>query len=174
MRIQALFTLKISVLVVIFFFFLSGKSQSIYINLTDGTHVSYGLALVSSITYTQDKMLLNKTDGSTISWKLENVMNYRYENIVNAIKNGVNLIEPHIYPNPTNGNLNLSFELTAADNLTVSVFDKLGRELRTLAVNSLSAGHHQIQLEMNDLSSDVYTLRVCTSNDSFSEFLFIK
>lgn len=68
-----------------------------------------------------------------------------------------------IFPNPTNGNVRLDYELEANTNdLSVRVYDQLGRQLFTRSINSGSQG--TTQLELSDLAAGVYYLRLQTAN----------
>ena len=54
-------------------------AQSIYFSFKDGTQAAYNITDVRNITYTGDVMNLLKTDGTTISWNVSTIGNYRYE-----------------------------------------------------------------------------------------------
>ena len=65
------------------------------------------------------------------------------------------------YPNPFNPTTVISFELPSEQNVTVRLFDTLGREVATLVTGeSLSAGLHQVTYDASTLSSGIYIYRV--------------
>jgi len=60
------------------------------------------------------------------------------------------------YPNPFNGNTNFSFSLPVASNVTLTVFDMLGREVATVVDGAMNAGTHTINWSAEGLASGVY------------------
>lgn len=74
------------------------------------------------------------------------------------------------YPNPFNPETTIPFALPVRSNVTLKVFDLLGREVATLANRSFEAGLHSVSLNGSDLSSGVYfyTLKAENGEQSFS------
>jgi hypothetical protein len=69
------------------------------------------------------------------------------------------------YPNPFNPAATISFELPETQNVRVSVYDLLGREVAVLADGVMPAGENQVQFDSNDysdVSSAVFFYRVET------------
>jgi hypothetical protein len=71
------------------------------------------------------------------------------------------------YPNPFNGTTNFEVRLPAwptgsikSENVSLKVFDLLGREVATLANEALSPGVHRIRWNPTDLPSGVYLYRL--------------
>lgn len=60
------------------------------------------------------------------------------------------------YPNPFNPTTNIQFELDQASNVTLKVFDLLGRELETLVNERMSAGTHVATFNAENYSSGMY------------------
>lgn len=66
------------------------------------------------------------------------------------------------YPNPFNPSTTISFTIAEAGNVSLKVYDLMGREVRNVVDNSFKAqGSYSFKVDMNDLSSGVYfyTLR---------------
>jgi parallel beta-helix repeat protein len=79
------------------------------------------------------------------------------------------------YPNPFNPTTNIRFDIASAENVWLSVFDILGREVSTIVNEKLSAGNYNIQFNASALSSGIYfyTLRAGGYNLS-KRFVLVK
>ncbi|MEK7263835.1 MAG: T9SS type A sorting domain-containing protein [Bacteroidota bacterium] len=72
------------------------------------------------------------------------------------------------YPNPFNPTTAIGFSLLAVGNVSLKIYDVLGREVATLLNNEqIEAGEHEIQFDANGLPSGVYFYRL--SAGEFSE-----
>ncbi len=71
------------------------------------------------------------------------------------------------YPNPFNPSTTISFELDKPAEVTLTVFDALGRTVAVLVNKQKSAGLHQVGFDASNLSSGVYLYRLET--EAFSE-----
>lgn len=60
------------------------------------------------------------------------------------------------YPNPARQQATLSYALTEATEVSLEVYDLLGRRVATLARGRKEAGRHSKKLDVSDLSSGVY------------------
>ena len=64
--------------------------------------------------------------------------------------------ELHIYPNPTDGTLNVSYELTRNEPVMLSIFDVYGKELLRKEVTDNGEGRHVITIDLTPFSSGLY------------------
>jgi hypothetical protein len=64
------------------------------------------------------------------------------------------------YPNPFNPNTRIEFDLPEAANVTLHVFDILGREVDVLVKEWLNAGTYQIVWSGSRVASGVYVCRL--------------
>ncbi|UCC79118.1 MAG: DUF2817 domain-containing protein [Candidatus Zixiibacteriota bacterium] len=64
------------------------------------------------------------------------------------------------YPNPFNAQTSIQFSLSEPSDVTIRVYDLLGRQVRTLIDESVQAGEHRIAFDASDLSSGVYFYRL--------------
>lgn len=69
------------------------------------------------------------------------------------------------YPNPSNASTTIEFSLTKTENLTLSVYDLLGRKLSTLIDDEKQAGSHSVTFDASDFSSGVYFYRLQVGDD---------
>ncbi len=66
------------------------------------------------------------------------------------------------YPNPFNPSTTIQYEMGATGHVSLTVFDILGRQVRTLVDGTLNAGVHQARFDGAGLSSGVYFYRLET------------
>ena len=60
------------------------------------------------------------------------------------------------YPNPFNAKTSISFELREPGDITLSVFDLLGRKISELAEGHFDAGSYNLTFDASELSSGIY------------------
>ena len=68
------------------------------------------------------------------------------------------------YPNPFNPATVISYQLPVASNVSLKIYDALGKEVATLVSTRQEAGGHSIAFNANTLSSGVYFYRLQTEN----------
>lgn len=66
------------------------------------------------------------------------------------------------YPNPFNPTTVISYQLPTSSQVTLKVFDMLGREVAILVNGRVSAGQHEVQFDASQLSSGIYIYRLQT------------
>ena len=71
------------------------------------------------------------------------------------------------YPNPAREQTEVRYHLSAESNVSLSLLDLQGRELRTLFQGSQEAGDHLIQLPLHGLSSGLYFFRLRGSSATY-------
>jgi glucuronoarabinoxylan endo-1,4-beta-xylanase len=64
------------------------------------------------------------------------------------------------YPNPFNPSTTITYELPRAFQVTLTVFDILGREVSVLVNERREAGVHEVKLDASELASGVYLYRL--------------
>ena len=67
------------------------------------------------------------------------------------------------YPNPFNPTTAISFQLSANSEVTLTVYDMLGREVAVLVDGKVSAGLHEVVFNGAGLSSGIYFYRLITA-----------
>lgn len=63
-----------------------------------------------------------------------------------------------IYPNPFNSATKVRFTLGLGSQVTIGLFDVLGREVLPVARKYFDPGEHEIELDASNLASGVYLL----------------
>jgi serine protease AprX len=64
------------------------------------------------------------------------------------------------YPNPARGATTVSFTLPESETVSLVVYDVLGRRVRSLANQKMSAGTHQMRVSVASLASGTYLYRL--------------
>lgn len=64
------------------------------------------------------------------------------------------------YPNPFNPTTSIEYQVVNNENVTLKVYDILGREVKTLVNKVHSPGNYEITFDANELSSGVYIYRL--------------
>jgi len=64
------------------------------------------------------------------------------------------------YPNPFNSTTTITYSLPLPTDVSLAVYDPLGRRITTLFDGYRQAGFHSLNLNANDLSSGLYFLRL--------------
>ena len=64
------------------------------------------------------------------------------------------------YPNPFNPRTTIKFAITSAEQVTLTVYDLLGRQIATLLSEHLAPGVHSVVWDAKDVSSGVYFYRL--------------
>ena len=96
-----------------------------------------------------------------------------FKKIVLNSNNGDALIRMNIYPNPSNGELNINLNGNEEGNYTLSIFDQRGQEVfnKTSIVN----GSYQVlNYQLQALSKGVYSIRLISNSGTTIHSRFIK
>ncbi|GJQ63173.1 MAG: hypothetical protein SCALA702_22260 [Melioribacteraceae bacterium] len=73
------------------------------------------------------------------------------------------------YPNPFNPVTTIRFTLPQSANISLKLYDVLGREVKTILSGELSAGLHQTELNASTLSSGVYFYRLESNDGKYND-----
>jgi len=68
------------------------------------------------------------------------------------------------YPNPFNPATIIKFSLKKSTNVSLIIYDQLGREIQTLVSERKSAGTYQYLFNANGLSNGIYFYSLKTDN----------
>ena len=81
-----------------------------------------------------------------------------YNTISTEIPSSFSLMQN--YPNPFNPNTVISFRLSVAGQVTLKIYDVLGKEVETLVSEKLEAGTYSVNWDASKYSSGVYFYRI--------------
>ena len=130
--------------------------------------VSWGRCLTAMI-------FINDTLGFACGY---NIYKYSYGTDVGIHNTGETALSYALYqnyPNPFNPNTTIKFSLAKQGDVRISVFDIMGKEIRTLVSGILQSGTYTVDLNADELTSGVYFYKLETDNfNETKKMLLIK
>ncbi len=78
-----------------------------------------------------------------------------------------------VYPNPFQRSATVAFDLAAAAEVTIEVYDVLGRRVAVLAEGQHEAGHHTVRWDAAGLASGTYLLRATVTSGAGTDALLL-
>ena len=79
-----------------------------------------------------------------------------------------------VYPNPASEMVTLNFSLNKAGNITVQLFDILGKQVKNMDLGTAYEGENQYQLHVGNLANGIYILRLKAGDDINNHILQIR
>ena len=70
------------------------------------------------------------------------------------------------YPNPFNAVTQIKYQLAQPAEVTLVIYDILGRQAESIAMGMQQAGQHAYIWDADDFSSGTYFARICIANNS--------
>ncbi len=169
------------------FFFLVGAiisnrafCQEIVIQLTNGGMVTHQLNLIRSVTFPSQSMRLNFVNGTSSTWNLSDIAQFRYNQAI-VTETGEfqnqNPFEFNLYPNPASSSaVNLEFELIESGQVQILIRDFIGRQV-SFSESFYSIGKHHLRLNLIDsekmLTNGPYVCTLVTEKKTSSLPIFI-
>ena len=105
-----------------------------------------------------------------------NLNNYINEIAIYIVNTGINQIGTEVpdkfelsqnYPNPFNPVTTINFAIPKASNVSLKVYDILGKEVETIHNGYLNAGYYKINFDAKNLASGMYFYKI--EADNFSD-----
>ncbi|MBL0062817.1 MAG: T9SS type A sorting domain-containing protein [bacterium] len=72
-----------------------------------------------------------------------------------------------LYPNPFNGAVNISFSLPKASDVSLNVYDVLGRQVSTMINGTMNAGLHTAQWNCAECAAGIYLFKLEAAGQTF-------
>jgi hypothetical protein len=83
--------------------------------------------------------------------------------------------ELNIYPNPSTGNVNISYKLASADNVSVIVYDLTGKTVLSQSFGRRQAGKHTENIELSAIPTGTFLVRLTYSNgNAYGKLMKVK
>jgi hypothetical protein len=157
-----------------FFIGVTSFAQSIHFNYIDGTNASYNLEDVRKITFDGDVMNLHLWDGSVYGWNVSTIGSYQYDatalNVQEWLDNA-NAWDVAIFPNPTNSNLNVSFNLTEPDEVAIVLFNMQGKLILERNLGKRESGEYKEVLELANIPQGSYVCGISGKKSTITKHL---
>ena len=78
-----------------------------------------------------------------------------------------------IYPNPVTSVLNFEFNLSELSAVNLKIYNMQGLLVKSFQQNSCTIGLQSIVLDMENIESGIYLIRVSTNKNSFSKKIIV-
>jgi hypothetical protein len=78
------------------------------------------------------------------------------------------------YPNPFNPSTRIFYRLDRAENVNITIYDLLGREIRTLVNEKKEPGEYNVIFDSGNLSSGIYFYRAILSSNIYVKKLILQ
>jgi|GEM_PF-1463696 len=149
---------------------LSAQPVQLYIRFNDGTLSAYPLTEVKKISFENDFVKLQLSNGTAYSWAAATIDHYKYDNTtpVNEIREGANAWDLKVIPNPAEGKQLLRFLLPAGGDAVLKVFDAAGKTVYEKQYSKLAAGEQELSLDLQAVPGQ-YRLLLQTKDFSVSK-----
>jgi photosystem II stability/assembly factor-like uncharacterized protein len=148
-----------------------------YLTTNGGTtffNVNTGLSGAGAGIMVPDRgYMLNMQTGSLYKLKI------LYSVITNVSENTVSNTVPsdyelsQNYPNPFNPTTNIKFSLPEAGNISLKVYDRLGKEVNVLSEGFRAAGTYEINFDASSLTSGVYFYKLVSNNIAMTKKMML-
>lgn len=135
-----------------------------------GTHnhtfTSVPASTVNSLLKTHAVVLiLNATTGEILNAKSVSIAN-----APGASVNEIDYVSDYVlFPNPSNGNVNLSFNLLNSANVSVQITDMLGNLVHDGGTNYMTAGEHKATFTGNNLTDGIYFVNLTVDGQTVTK-----
>jgi hypothetical protein len=84
-----------------------------------------------------------------------------------GIEEGAYIQDVNIFPNPTNGELNVNFNLANPTNVVVSVYNVIGKEI--VSYNKENASVVNTKIDLSKCASGVYFVKITSTNQTLTQ-----
>lgn len=152
------------------------SAQNVHFNYNDGTSKSFSLSTIRKITFTNENMNVILHDGNTHSKTISELSYFKFDENSSAIgelpsKTQESIV--NIYPNPTNGIINVDFSVNEKDDFVIEVYDMSGKLILSEKYNYQQLGIHHSSINLNEFEKGAYLCVVKNSTRKISKKLII-
>jgi len=149
----------------------NGVSGSIPASTTAGSTYSYTFTWTIPSTVNLNNCKANVILISALSGEAQNGA---WKTIYPTSVNSINAIENvTIFPNPASTTATLNFNVVETKNITIELYDQLGRMILPVANQEFTAGSNQVQINTANLAAGIYNVKLQTENGVTTQRLTI-
>lgn len=113
-------------------------------------------------------------DGSGFSLSSPNAVMIRLSDEPLSINETENNISLSVFPNPTNNEATVSFELANASDIVITITDLTGKTVSTLNLGNTAAGKNTVEVNTTAFASGVYTVNFTANNAVSTKKLIVR
>jgi len=136
--------------------------HSIYVKKTYGNVVEVPLSQIKKITFSENDMVLHKTNASTLSWIMADIQKCYYGlatiDIDNPAISETNNVS--VYPNPSNGLFNINYKMPKYGKINIELIDIMGRKIKTLISECKNTGEYKLEVQTQNLQGGTYLIKI--------------
>ncbi len=108
---------------------------------------------------------------------LADVLYDTYDIVITSVDDNIAMVRnfelAQNYPNPFNPSTIISYTLAERSNVTLKVYDVLGKEVANLVNNSQEAGTHQVTFDASNLATGLYIYTLNAGNFTSSKKMML-
>lgn len=94
--------------------------------------------------------------------------------ITDIIANENTLNKLNIYPNPSNGKITIDFKLEEANEVSIEVFDIVGKRVSPSVKKKYLSGMHEIKLNISDKNAGIYFMSIQIGTENYLKKIVIQ
>ena len=160
------------------FFVKTSFGQEVTFDYSNSNSVNYALADIDNITFTGDILNLELNDGTIISRNINTIEKFQYNNANIdttdnvGIKDMLGIIEEislKLYPNPNEGEFQISYSLLSAENIQINILNQNGTLVKEVFNGENEIGDYNLNINLDDLASGVYICQFYIGQSSISK-----
>lgn len=152
------------------------NAQNINFSFTDNSVLSYSIEEVRKLTYNDDVMNLHLGDATIISWNINSIGYFKYDEIslsTEQLLSDLNFSQIKLYPNPVSNILNVSISLLTEDDIQVGIYNIEGKQILEKSISNQAFGDVEFAFDLSDLSQGTHFIQIKGKNTSITK-QFIK
>ena len=131
-----------------------------------------------------DDDILQTNDGSVSPFRITTIANYKDEQwtadkTLNSLdfsglfgSQSILIKNVHLFPNPVQNNLYISFDLEEEKSVKVKIFDALGKEIKKVWPTAF-LGYNEFEINVSELEKGFYWLSIGTNEGQVSKAFWI-
>jgi hypothetical protein len=152
------------------------KAQDIYINLSSGTSVVYGLSTIDRILFQNNSMTITLHGGSVSSYPIDSIKSYNYPQTMTGVTalSKMQVQQLKIYPNPSSGQVAVDYELDRDSRVEIIVYNVSGTQMFSQNKEQAAGEYHEtLHLDSPQFISGIYFIELRTSKERFINKLIL-